>query len=60
MWREKEFSMKNDIGDVLRQSSAVSDSRIKDLQMEIQKQVDRRKFVEYKLEEASGEPGIEE
>ncbi|KAK1412273.1 hypothetical protein QVD17_33387 [Tagetes erecta] len=59
-WREKEFSMKNDIGDVLRQSSAVSDSRIKDLQMEIQKQVDRRKFVECKLEEASREPGRKE
>ncbi|KAJ0799044.1 putative E3 ubiquitin ligase Bre1 [Helianthus annuus] len=59
-WREKEFNMKNDIGDVLRQSSAVSDSRIRDLQMEIQKQVDRKKMIESKLEAASREPGRKE
>ncbi|MFS8022779.1 putative transcription factor C2H2 family [Helianthus anomalus] len=59
-WREKEFNMKNDIGDVLRQSSAVSDSRIRDLQMEIQKQVDRKKLIESKLEAASREPGRKE
>ncbi|KAL8249384.1 hypothetical protein R6Q59_006252 [Mikania micrantha] len=59
-WREKEFNMKNDIGDVLRQSSAVSDSRIRDLQTEIQKQIDRRKLIESKLEEASREPGRKE
>ncbi|XP_071736096.1 E3 ubiquitin-protein ligase BRE1-like 1 [Rutidosis leptorrhynchoides] len=59
-WREKEFNMKNDIGDVLRRSSAVTDSRISDLQMEIQKQIDNRKLIEYKLEEASREPGRKE
>ncbi|KAK9050112.1 hypothetical protein SSX86_030918 [Deinandra increscens subsp. villosa] len=59
-WREKEYNMKNEIGDVARQSSAVFDSRIKDLQMEIQKQIDRRKLIESKLEEASREPGRKE
>ncbi|KAI3743766.1 hypothetical protein L1987_56832 [Smallanthus sonchifolius] len=59
-WREKEFNIKNDIGDVLHQSSAASDSRISDLQMEIQKQIDVRKLIESKLEEASREPGRKE
>ncbi|KAI3742450.1 hypothetical protein L1987_60132 [Smallanthus sonchifolius] len=45
-WREKDFNMKNNIGDVLRQSSGVSDSRIRDLQMEIEKQIDSRKLIE--------------
>lgn len=50
--------MKNDIVDVLRRSSAITDSRISDLQVEIQKQIDGRKLIESKLEEASREPGI--
>nr|XP_043623926.1 E3 ubiquitin-protein ligase BRE1-like 1 isoform X2 [Erigeron canadensis] len=59
-WREREFNMKVDITDVLRQSSAFSDSRISDLKMEIQKQIDGRKLIESKLEEASREPGRKE
>ncbi|KAI3796691.1 hypothetical protein L1987_39370 [Smallanthus sonchifolius] len=59
-WREKEFNIKNDIRDVLHQSSAASDSRISDLQMEIQKQIDVRKLIESKLEEESREPGRKE
>ncbi|KVH97077.1 Zinc finger, RING/FYVE/PHD-type [Cynara cardunculus var. scolymus] len=59
-WREKEVNVKNDIGDVLRRTSAVADSRISDLQMEIQKQIDGRKMIEAKLEEASREPGRKE
>lgn len=59
-WREKEANMKNDIGEVLRRSSSVSDSRIVDLKMEIQKQIDGRKLIEAKLEEASREPGRKE
>lgn len=51
--------MKNDVGDILRRSSAVSDSRISDLQMEIQKQINGRNLIESKLEEASRELGIE-
>lgn len=59
-WREKEFNMKNDVGDVLHQSCAGSDSRISDLQMEIQRQIDRRKLIESKIEAASREPGRKE
>ncbi|XP_076920914.1 E3 ubiquitin-protein ligase BRE1-like 1 isoform X1 [Bidens hawaiensis] len=59
-WHEKEFSMKNDIGDVLRQSSAVTDSRIRDLQMEIQTQTNKKKLIESKFEEALREPGRKE
>ncbi|KAJ9563155.1 hypothetical protein OSB04_008315 [Centaurea solstitialis] len=59
-WREKEANMKSDIVDVLRRASAVSDSRISDLQMEIQKQIDGRKMIEAKLEAASREPGRKE
>lgn len=49
--------MKNDIADVFRRSSAVVDSRISDLGIEIQKQIEERKMIEAKLEEASREPG---
>ncbi|KAL4585819.1 hypothetical protein LXL04_010445 [Taraxacum kok-saghyz] len=59
-WREKEATMKNDIGEVLRRSSSVYDSRITDLKMEIQKQIDGRKLIESKLKEASREPGRKE
>lgn len=52
--------MKNDIGDVLRQSSAVTDSRIRDLQMEIQTQTNKKKLIESKFEEALREPGRKE
>lgn len=57
MWRERELNVKNDVVDVLRRSAAVVDSRITDLGMEIQKQIDERKRIEAKLEEASREPG---
>lgn len=57
MWRERELNVKNDIVDVLRRSAAVVDSRITDLGIEIQKQIDERKRIEVKLEEASREPG---
>lgn len=59
-WREKEVNMKNDIGDVMRRAFSVSDSRISNLKMEIQKQIDGRKLIEAKLKEASREPGRKE
>lgn len=59
-WREKEATIKNEIGEVLRRSSTVADFRISDLKMEIQKQIDGRKMIEAKLEEASREPGRKE
>lgn len=58
MWRERELNVKNDVADVLRRSAAVVDSRITDLGIEIQKQIDERKKFELKLEEASREPGM--
>ncbi|XVF33573.1 hypothetical protein REPUB_Repub17cG0180000 [Reevesia pubescens] len=59
-WRERELSIKNDIADVFRRSLAVSDSRASHLGAEIQRQIDERKRIEAKLEEASREPGREE
>lgn len=35
------------------------DSRVTDLRIEIQKQIDQRKMIETKLEESSEEPGYE-
>ncbi|KAJ0112961.1 hypothetical protein Patl1_00150 [Pistacia atlantica] len=59
-WREMELNMKNDLVDVFRRSSAVSDSRIADLRMEIQNQIDEKLRTETRLGEASREPGRKE
>ncbi|XVE74077.1 hypothetical protein DITRI_Ditri11bG0170000 [Diplodiscus trichospermus] len=59
-WRERELSIKNDIADVFRRSLAVADSRASHLGTEIQRQIDERKRIEAKLEEASREPGRKE
>ncbi|XP_021279614.1 E3 ubiquitin-protein ligase BRE1-like 1 isoform X2 [Herrania umbratica] len=59
-WREKELSIKNDIADVFRRSLAVADSRASHLGAEIQRQIEERKRIEAKLEEASREPGRKE
>ncbi|KAA8550078.1 hypothetical protein F0562_001762 [Nyssa sinensis] len=59
-WREREMNMKNDLVDVFHQSSAVADSRITELEIEIQKQINERNLIETKLEEASREPGRKE
>ncbi|KAM1125024.1 hypothetical protein PS2_040112 [Malus domestica] len=60
VWRERELNVKSDIADVFRRSSAVVESRISDLGTEIQKQIEERKMIEAKLEEASREPGRKE
>ncbi|XP_065859224.1 E3 ubiquitin-protein ligase BRE1-like 1 [Euphorbia lathyris] len=60
VWREKELSLKNDLVDVSRRSSAVVDSRIADLETEIQSQMNEKNMIEAKLEEASREPGRKE
>ncbi|GAV90855.1 zf-C3HC4_3 domain-containing protein [Cephalotus follicularis] len=59
-WRERELIMKTDLVDVFQRSSAIADSRIADLQIEIQKQIDERNRIETKLENASGDPGRKE
>lgn len=56
-WREMELSMKNDMIDVYRRCSAVADSRMTDLGMEIEKQNNEKKILEVRLAEASREPG---
>ncbi|KAG8391552.1 hypothetical protein BUALT_Bualt01G0199500 [Buddleja alternifolia] len=59
-WREKECHMKNEFVDVLHRSSAVAESRISDLEIEIQRYIKAKVLVETKLEEASKEPGRKE
>ncbi|KAL2460873.1 E3 ubiquitin-protein ligase BRE1-like 1 [Abeliophyllum distichum] len=59
-WREKEIHMKNELVDVLCQSSMVAESRIFDLETEIQKYIKEKRLIEAKLEEASREPGRKE
>ncbi|XP_048447748.1 E3 ubiquitin-protein ligase BRE1-like 1 isoform X2 [Pyrus x bretschneideri] len=60
LWKERELIVKSDIAEVFRRSSAVVESRISDLGIEIQKQIEERKLIEAKLEEASREPGRKE
>lgn len=57
MWRELELNMKNDCVDVFRRCTALTDARVADLGVEIQKQNDERNRIQYKLEEASREQG---
>ncbi|KAI3742593.1 hypothetical protein L1987_60280 [Smallanthus sonchifolius] len=47
-WLEKEFNIKNDIGDALHQSFATSDSRISDLQMEIKNKLMKEIIAEFR------------
>lgn len=58
VWREMELSMKNDMIDVYRRCSAVADSRMTDLGMEIEKRNNEKKMIEVRLAEASKEPGM--
>lgn len=57
MWRERELTIKIDIADVFRRSSAVAQSRANDLGIEMQKQIEERNVIESKLKDASREPG---
>ncbi|KAL6495363.1 ubiquitin-like modifier hub1 [Orobanche gracilis] len=56
-WLEKESQLKNEFVDVLNRSSAVANSRISDLEVEIQGYMKEKDLIEAKLEEASEEPG---
>jgi len=58
LWKEREVNVSNDLGDVFRRSLTTANSRIEELETEIQRQTDERKLIETKLEEASKEPGI--
>ncbi|KAL2234061.1 UNVERIFIED_CONTAM: E3 ubiquitin-protein ligase BRE1-like 1, partial [Sesamum indicum] len=57
-WREKESHMKSELADVLHRTSAVADSRISDLELEIQRYIKEKDLIETKLQEASKEPAI--
>ncbi|XP_010544588.1 PREDICTED: E3 ubiquitin-protein ligase BRE1-like 1 [Tarenaya hassleriana] len=59
-WRERELSMKSELVDVSRRSSAVSDARIASLEMELEKQLDEKKQITTKLEEIPGDRGRKE
>ncbi|CAK9149379.1 unnamed protein product [Ilex paraguariensis] len=59
-WREKEMTIKNDLLDNFHRSSAVADSRITELRIEIQKQINDKNIMETKLEEASRDRGRQE
>lgn len=58
-WREKESLLKNELVDVLQRSSAVADSRISDLEVEIERYNKKKDLIEVKLQEASKEPGMD-
>ncbi|XP_047337787.1 E3 ubiquitin-protein ligase BRE1-like 1 [Impatiens glandulifera] len=60
LWFEKDTAVKSDILDVLQKSCVVADSRIVELGVEIQKQLDERKLIETRLEESSRESGRKE
>lgn len=60
LWSEKDTAVKSDILDVLQKNCVVADSRILELGVEIQKQLDERKMIETRLEEASRESGRRE
>lgn len=51
--------MKNELVDVLHRSSVVVDSRISDLEIEIQRYKKEKDQIEAKLEEACKEPGMD-
>ncbi|KAK4755645.1 hypothetical protein SAY87_009402 [Trapa incisa] len=59
-WREMELNLKNDMIDVYRRCSAVADSRMTDLGMEIEKHNNEKKMIEVKLAETSKEMGRQE
>ncbi|KAJ1702966.1 hypothetical protein LUZ63_002745 [Rhynchospora breviuscula] len=56
-WREKESSLKADIGEISQMKNSYYESRFSELQLYLQKLADERSIMERKLEEALREPG---
>ncbi|KAJ7950849.1 E3 ubiquitin protein ligase [Quillaja saponaria] len=56
-WKEREWNIKSELVDVFQRSSAVADSRVADLGIDIQKKIEERNMIEIKLEETTREPG---
>ncbi|EPS67687.1 hypothetical protein M569_07087, partial [Genlisea aurea] len=59
-WKEREIHMKNELADILHVSSAVSESRISELEVEIQRYVKEKTVIDSKLHDASKYPGRQE
>lgn len=57
VWREREMNIKNELHDVSRKTSAVADSRMATLDVEIQKQLDEKLRIKTRLENISRERG---
>ncbi|XP_052192828.1 E3 ubiquitin-protein ligase BRE1-like 1 [Diospyros lotus] len=54
---EKEMNMRNDLLDILQRNSAITESRITEFGIEIQKQISEQNLIENRLEDAFREPG---
>ncbi|XP_077236568.1 E3 ubiquitin-protein ligase BRE1-like 1 [Tasmannia lanceolata] len=59
-WWEKEVNLKIDLADASQEVSEIADSRISELENELQRRIDERNLLETKLEESSREPGRKE
>ncbi|CAN8318537.1 unnamed protein product [Cochlearia groenlandica] len=57
VWREREMNIKNELVDVSRRFSAVADSRIATLDLEIQKQLEEKTRIKTRLGNISREKG---
>ncbi|XP_078163877.1 histone mono-ubiquitination 1 isoform X2 [Carex rostrata] len=56
-WREKESSLKADIGEISQRKNSYYESRFSELEQDLQKLAEERAVMERKLEEALREPG---
>ncbi|KAL9252735.1 E3 ubiquitin-protein ligase BRE1-like 1-like protein [Drosera capensis] len=59
-WREREANILNELGDLYGRTSFVAESRINELGVEIQKQIDERHMIETKIQDSLREPGRKE
>ncbi|CAA2947102.1 E3 ubiquitin- ligase BRE1-like 1 [Olea europaea subsp. europaea] len=56
-WREKDTHIRKELVDFFHQASAIADSRIKDLEADIEKCIKEKNWIEKKMEEVPKEPG---
>ncbi|KAL6652277.1 hypothetical protein ACP70R_011202 [Stipagrostis hirtigluma subsp. patula] len=57
VWQERQFNLKADLAEVSQKVSAYCESRIAELEKDLQKLCDEKNMLLMKLEEASREPG---
>ncbi|XP_062184470.1 E3 ubiquitin-protein ligase BRE1-like 1 [Phragmites australis] len=57
VWQERQFNLKVDLAEIPQKVSAYCESRIADLEKDVQKLCDEKNMLVMKLEEASREPG---